>query len=110
MAILVEADKARALLAAVKAEIDAGNVTTWEYDSDGDFTHSPPQWRHKAWLRPVIEPGKIIFKILTPKGQKMSRAVYAVYHGRFAEMLLTHFDVRFDQIIATALPSHGDVL
>jgi hypothetical protein len=34
--------------------------------------------------------------------------VYGVYHGRFVEMLLNHFDNRFSEATVTALPSKGD--
>jgi predicted nucleic acid-binding protein len=35
---------------------------------------------------------------------------YAVYHGRFIEMLLTHFDLKFTQARASALPETGDIV
>jgi hypothetical protein len=110
MAIVVRTDRPQGLLAAIKAEIDAGKIDTWRYDSDGDFSHSPDQWRHKAWLRPSTGAGELVFKILTPTNQKMSRVVYAVYHGRFIEMLLTHFDLRFTSADASALPERGDIV
>lgn len=110
MAIVVSTDTPKGLLAAIKAEIDAGRIETWEYDSDGDFTHSPEQWRQKAWLRPSTGSGELVLGILGPTNQKMSRVVYAVYHGRFIEMLLTHFDLKFTKAIASALPERGDII
>ena len=87
-----------------------GGIDTWSVDSDGDFTHTPPQWKHKAWLRPRIEGDKLILKILTPKGKQLGSMTYAVYHGRFIEMLLAHFDKRFVDASATALPDLGDIV
>ncbi len=51
---------------------------------------------------------RIVFNILGRRGQAMSRTVYAVYHGRFIEMLLSHFDSRFDRAVASAMPKPGD--
>jgi len=56
----------------------------------------------------VIEDGKVIFKIFAPRNTAMSKVVYAVYHGRFIEMLLRHFDEELDDVIATSLPAYGD--
>ena len=103
-------DKPRSLLAAIKKAIDEGHVKTWEYDSDGDFTHttSSQQWTGKAWLRPIIEPDQALaFGILGQRGVKTSKLLYGVYHGRFIEMMLTHFDTQFSnaQASAACIPS-----
>jgi len=34
--------------------------------------------------------------------------LYGLYHGRFIEMLLTHFDKDFDKVYATALAKAGE--
>jgi len=108
MAVIVYSTDPPALLQAIRAAIKDGKIQTWSVDSDGDFTHSPVQWRLKAWFRPKTADGKIVFLILTPQKQSMSKVTYAVYHGRFIEMLLNHFDTQFDRAIASALPSDGD--
>jgi hypothetical protein len=108
MAIVVVSTVPSALLAGIKKDIDGGKIDTWEYDADGDFTHSPDQWRYKAWLRPTLQEDRVIFRIMPPVKTHMSRAVYAVYHGRFVEMLLAHFDTKFSVARVTAMPSHGD--
>jgi hypothetical protein len=36
--------------------------------------------------------------------------VYAVYHGRFIEMLLAHFDEQMSGAAATAMPTTADVV
>ncbi|MGA2958656.1 MAG: hypothetical protein ABSF48_23375 [Thermodesulfobacteriota bacterium] len=110
MSIVVTTDKPNGLLSAIRSAIDTGEVKTWEYDKDGDFTHSAEQWKLKAWLRPKLEDERIIFHILPPQGIALSRTVYAVYHGRFIEMLLTHFDTLFDRAVTTALATHGDIV
>jgi hypothetical protein len=108
MAVMVSCANPQGLLNKIKSAIQGGTVQTWSVDSDGDFTHTPEQWRYEAWFRPSIEQDKLVFFVLGKRTQAMSKAVYGVYHGRLIEMLLTHFDVDFTQAIATALPMHRD--
>jgi hypothetical protein len=111
MAIIVKTPDPAGLLKAIRKAIDDKEVVTWSYDADGDFTHEPEQWKNKAWLRPVIPASpsdEIRFNILKQKGINMSKATYGVYHGRFIEMLLSHFDLKFQNASATALPIAGD--
>jgi hypothetical protein len=108
MAIRVTSSQPANLLAAIKKAIDARKVDTWGYDSDGDFTHTPPQWAKKAWLRPTVQSGALVFNILNPRGMDMTKEVYGVYHGRFIEMLLVHFDREFVDAHASAMVALGD--
>lgn len=111
MALLIQALDAEALLVEMQSAIDAGKVRTWEYDSQGDFTHNLEQWKNKAWLRPrVLSDERLIFNIVAPQGQRITKAVYGVYHGRFAEMVLSHFDDKCSWLRATANAEMGDVL
>jgi hypothetical protein len=108
MAVRAFCNNPQQLLNEIKTAVRAGTVQTWVLDQDGDFTHSPPQWRNKAWFRPSIEGGALVFKILGQQSVSMSSEVYAVYHGRFIEMLLAHFDKKFTQATATALAVVGE--
>lgn len=108
MAVRVFCDNPAQLLNEIKLGIRTGKIETWTVDSDGDFTHSPEQWKHKAWFRPAIEEDKLRFNILPQRALRMSKEVYAVYHGRLIEMLLAHFDEKFSRATATALPTTGD--
>jgi hypothetical protein len=108
MAIRVSTTQPSSLLAAIKKAIDARHVDTWSYDSDGDFTHTPVQWAKKAWLRPTLQSGALVLNILHPTGVSLSKEVYGVYHGRFIEMLLAHFDDKFGDAQATAAAAVGD--
>ncbi len=110
MAVRVFCNNPQQLLGQIKGKIREGTIETWLVDSDGDLTHSPQQWKDKAWFRPVVESDKLIFRILSPRGVRMSKEVYAVFHGRLIEMLLAHFDVKFSRVTATALPSDGDLI
>jgi hypothetical protein len=108
MAVNVQCSGPQELLEAIREGIKDGTVETWLVDSDGDFTHSPEQWKNTAWLRPRVVDTGIVFNILAPVDTHMSREVYAIYHGRFVEMLLAHFDLKFVRASATALPAKGD--
>jgi hypothetical protein len=108
MAVIVHTADASKLLNAIHAAISSGQIETWSVDADGDFTHSPQQWRLKGWFRPNVLANKIIFNILAPQDTEMASVTYGVYHGRFVEMLLVHFDTKFDRVTSTALPEEGD--
>jgi hypothetical protein len=108
MAIIIKTNNPSTLLKAIYKAIDDKKVETWSYDTDKDFTHDTDQWRNKAWLRPKIYTGELRFGILKQKDVELSGVVYGIYHGRFIEMLLTHFDKQFTDAIATALKADPD--
>ena len=111
MAIHIKTTTPKKLLAAYKKAIDDGHVATWSYDADGDFTHTADQWVRKAWLRPkVIEGKELTLYILAPKGTQISVVVYAIYHGRFIESVLSHCDKLFSETSASAVPETGDIV
>ncbi len=109
MAIQITTGTPQGLLDAIYAAIDNETVRTWSYDTDKDFVHetSSRQWVGKAWLRPKVQAGALRLTVVPPQGG-MSVEAYAVYHGRFIEMLLAHFDKKFTDISATALASADD--
>jgi hypothetical protein len=110
MAINVETSAPKGLLGAIKKAIDEKHVQTWEYDKDGDFTHTATQWNRKAWLRPSTENGALRLTIVPPQNSTISTEIYAIYHGRFVEMLLAHFDQSFSEVSVTAVATSGDIL
>ena len=109
MALRFETSTPKKLLASFKEAIEDGRISTWSCDSQGDFTHIPPQWKGLAWLRPkIIEKKMLILSIIRPKGKNISSEIYAVYHGRFMESMLAHCDSIFSTGVATALPAEDD--
>jgi hypothetical protein len=110
MAIYFETKTPKKLLAAYKKAVDDGHVDTWSYDKDGDFTHTAEQWNKQAWLRPKVQEGTaLVFHILAPQDTPLSSIIYAVYHGRFIESMLSHCDGLFQQGRASSMPEEGDV-
>jgi hypothetical protein len=108
MAVYIETAKPATLLADFKTAVKDGKIRTWSVDDDGDLTHDTDQWRFKAWLRPRVKEGQLAFFILAPKDTNISKATYAVYHGRIIEAFLTHFDTVIRSGKATALPVAED--
>ena len=102
MAIIVNTNNPEHMLSKIKEAIDNGKIDTWNYDADGDFTHTPKQWIDTAWLRPVVASGSLIFGLIGKRNDQMTKVIYAVYHGRFVEMLLTHFDDDFSAANTTS--------
>lgn len=110
--VKVFATNPQKLLDAISEGIAAGDITTWQETSQGSFTHTAAsgKWKNKAWFRPSVEDKVIVFNIIRPKGGNVSKEVYAVYHGRFSEMLLAHFDAKLSVIRLTALAAEGDIV
>ncbi len=108
MAIIIKTADPAGLLTAIKKAIDAKSIETWLYNSDGFFTHSPEQWKYKAWFKPETTARELKFGIYPPKDDTIKSLIYGLYHGRFIEMMLNHFDKDFSEITATALIVHPD--
>ncbi len=108
MAINFETTDPQKLLATFKAAIDQRHVVTWSYDQAGNFTHTPDQWKDQAVLRPNIFNGWLVMNFYLKKGQKTTKELYGVYHGRFIESMLTHCDTLFTNSTATAMPTNAD--
>lgn len=110
MAVRAQSTNPQQLLNKIKTGVRSGTILTWALDTDGDFTHATQQWKFKAWFRPMLGQGVLVFNILGPVGKVVSTETYAIYHGRFIEMLLAHFDGEFSRVSATALPEPDDII
>lgn len=110
MAIFVETENPNGLISKIKKAIDNKAIVTWTYDKDGDFTHNVDQWRNCGWIHAIVEVNRIVFSVLCRRDRNMSVSEYAVYHGRFVEMLLTHFDKECLSIKVTPLASNYDII
>lgn len=108
MAIFVETNTPRRLIRYIREAIDEGTIDTWSYDFDGDFTHETDQWRRRAWIGAVAEDHRVVFYAICREDRNMSITEYAVFHGRFLEMLLAHFDHECSRIEVTPLATKYD--
>lgn len=109
MALIVNTPQPEALLNHIEQAIDARDIRTWSYDSAEDFTMTADKWRDRAWMRPELLPEALKFRFVGNKNIVTSKTLYAVFHGRLTEMLLTRFDDQFTGINATAMPV-GDAI
>lgn len=96
------------LLAALKSKIDAKGIRTWTYDGDGDFTHTADQWNREAWMRPAVTVDGLVMSIVPPKGEHISSVIYAIYHGRFVETVIRHFDTSLAGPVSVSPLPEGD--
>jgi len=108
MSVFVRTKAPKQLLENIQKGIDENKIRTWEYDRDGDFTYLAEQYARQAWLTPIIQSEGVAFGIIGVKGQKMGADIYAIYHGRFIQMLLEHFDTTIQFASASALPDKND--
>jgi hypothetical protein len=96
------------LLAAFKKAIDDKKIVTWSYDTDGDFTHTPEQWKKRAWLRPRISNGVLSLTFIPSQRENTTWEVYSVYHGRFMESMMVHCHDLFSEASAPSKPTAAD--
>lgn len=109
--IVIPCAEPEVLLESIKDKVTRGVIRSWICDKDGDFTISLEQWNKKAWLRPSCESERLILCILPPEGAHISKLLYAVYHSRFAEMVLHRFDEEVSgEVGITPLPEGDDVV
>lgn len=100
------------LIEKINDAISNGRIKSWNVDSEGDYTRSDEPWKERAWMRydqDGDDPHHLRFIIIQPKNQSISKAVYGVYHGRFAEMLLTHFDTAISELGISPLLTEHDI-
>lgn len=90
MAIIVKTEKPEYIVERIREMIDDGEIDTWIYDEDGDFTHTG-QWRNKAWFSMLYDYDILTFYIVGRKDMQMELMEYSIFHGRFVELLLNHF-------------------
>ncbi len=108
MSIYVRCSNPQKLVDDINYKIGNSEIDTWSVDKDGDYTHAAEQWRNHAWIHPIIETGRVIFAIWGRVNEDLSVVDYAIYHGRFVEMLLAHFDHQCDDIEITSLATRYD--
>ena len=102
IALTVKTGNPANLLAAIKKAIADEKIETWSFDKQGDFVHTPPQWKGKGWLRPSTSTtGELNLEFLFPINTVKERIVPAVYQGRFIEMLINHFNNQFTSVTST---------
>lgn len=103
MALIIKTNDPSGLLSAIKKAIDDKKIDTWSYNTNNLFSHVQ-QWEGKAWLKPKVVNGSLQFGIVGQINVDLTRYNYAVNHGRFSEMLISHFNNHFTEMISTSDP------
>lgn len=85
------------------------SIDTWEIDDEDDFTLSSEKYRFKAWMTIDKRLSTNTFNICIVESKKypMTKSIYAVYHCKFAEMLLEYFDADIERIEISSLLIDG---
>lgn len=92
------------LLNKIKAAIRDGSVETWAFAPGDGFTHATRdgQWEGHAHLEPSAKASELVLRYVPTKPREPdapdSATLRGVYHGRFIEMLVTHFRDDLDEI------------
>ncbi|GHT70377.1 hypothetical protein AGMMS50239_38680 [Bacteroidia bacterium] len=86
-------------------KIDSNIISTWSYDEDNDFTYEADQWCNRAWMSEKgNDNAAYTFGIIGRRDRPIKTTEYAIFHSRFAEMLLEHFDHDIEDIRITSMP------
>ncbi|MEE7493361.1 hypothetical protein MOTC310_24045 [Methylobacterium oryzae] len=114
MAAYFFTDQPRALMDAFDARVrqseSIGRIDRWTKGEDGiSYTHVGEEWVNKAWLKPRIEDGKLIFNIVRPEDRYVSVKAYAHYFGELIETFTNHLDLNFELVNVTPRCTDGDV-
>ncbi|ODP33057.1 hypothetical protein [Pandoraea sp. ISTKB] len=100
MSLKIFTHKPADLLANIKKAIKDEEIDTWKYNAKNEFDHSTENWTGLCKFTVTVEDGYLHCIAHYPDGQKKwaNDAVYGVYQGRFAEMLMNHFVGQFEFI------------
>src|SRR6266496_3320238 len=109
MAVTIDVTNPTALLRAIIAKVDQQAVVGWMSDGES-FTLTAPEWSSKAWLRPFPQTEQLVLGLVPSEGQEMSKELYAAYHGRLVEMLLTHFSDMMNAVEVTVGITYPDLM
>jgi hypothetical protein len=117
MAIMIDTKDPEGLLNLIYNEIDEENIRTWgRIGKSQQLTHitSSGQYEYLASFSPKKSAGidKLVFLINFPADTDRNRVrgLYAIYHGRFVEMLLGHFYRHFSSLAVPSKPQLYDVM
>lgn len=110
MSITFSTNAPQALLNDFKKKIDGGEIVTWRYDAQGDFTHCTDQWDGRGWLRPTIGLNELRFNFVGSRGYVTTWPIYGIFQGRFIESMITHCHDLFSTGSATSKPTNSDII
>jgi hypothetical protein len=111
MAVIIHTDQPDLLLDKIYEAIDTKKADKWVLTSDGRLTFGTLLWKNEAFFKPQIwvDENQLRFGLLKRKDRKhITSKLYALFHVKLIEMLLTHFDNDFISVTATATKAAPD--
>ena len=111
MAIIIHTANPDQLLDKIYEAIDNKKADKWVRTADGRLTYGTLLWKNEAFLKPEIwvDDNQLRFGLLKRKDRKhITSKLYALFHVKLMEMLLTHFDNDFKSVTATATKETPD--
>lgn len=115
MALIVNTENAEALLNKIVQEfngVGSKDIDTWDMlvkNGSYYFTHNRPQFKNKTYFKAYIYNKNLVFGILYKPSNMLTVDLYGIYHGRFSQMLLNHFDFDLKSIETISLISDLDI-
>ena len=110
MAIIIQTDHPDLLLDTIYEGIDR-KIDKWSRTNDGRITHGSLLWKNEAFFKPQIwvDDSELRFGLVKRKDRRhITASLYTMYHVRFIEFLLNHFDTDFSRVAATAEKAEPD--
>lgn len=105
MAVIIDTDNPDLLLEKIYDAIEHKQAGKWVATSDGRLTYGTLLWKNEAFFRPQIwvEEKQLRFGLLKRKDRKhISSKLYATFHTKMIELLLSQFDQDFRRVAATS--------
>lgn len=104
MQIKAITDKPQQLITAIEKAIKDGDLKTWKKIATpkGEilYSHTPAQWDEKAMFKVSVEDEYVSFDIVWwEKAGEPDDATKGYITGRFTEVLIVHFRIRFNRLI-----------
>lgn len=111
MAIIIKTANPYLLLDKIYDAIDNKKIDKWVHTADGRLTPSSLLWKNEAFFKPQIwvDNEELRFGLIKRTDRKfISTKLYTLYHTRFVETLLSHFDTDFREVTVTAMKTDPD--
>jgi hypothetical protein len=116
MAVRIQTNNPAGLLATITNAFASTSTTppTWRSDTYKELTHKPSEWDSEGWfaaITPRSGDTELVFSFRTYAAKtKKNSNIYPYYHGRFVEMLISHFKSGIDSIVVTPTSISIDVI
>lgn len=92
MPLIIETKDPAGMLQEIKDKIDSNGIHTWTYQGN-KFEYLAAQYAKEAVMNASLSTTEVKFTLAWKQGAtKKTYAVIAIYLGRFAEEILSHFD------------------